>query len=130
VAKWSEFAVYLDPERNRLNPFWRARPAHQLAKVAESLALRRAFPEVAVAVADEKHPLGIFPAAPPETPDIAIPPPPRHRPRLSDQDTPPAGDDCNPPVELYDSLPEALGRQPDDGHRYAHNPNQPDSKEL
>jgi hypothetical protein len=119
VAKWSEFAVYLDPERNRLNPFWRARPAHQLAKVAESLALRRAFPEVAAAVADEKHPLGTVPTAPPETPAITPPPGPRR----SGSDPP--DDDHNPPVELYNSLPEALGRQPDDPHRYANNPDQP-----
>ena len=46
TAKWVEFAQYIDPERRRLSPFWDKAPSHMLGKVAESLALRRAFPEV------------------------------------------------------------------------------------
>lgn len=86
VAKWSEFAVYLDPEKRHLGPFWKKAPAHQLAKVAESMALRRGFSEVRDAVAGEKHPLGTsVPIAPA-----------------------PAGD--GPPESYYDSLPESLGQ--------------------
>lgn len=47
TAKWSEFAQYggnkSDPY---LLPMWARMPSHMLGKVAESLALRRAFPDV------------------------------------------------------------------------------------
>jgi hypothetical protein len=51
TVKWSEFAQYVDTERTKLSPFWRRAPSHMLGKVAESLALRRAFAEVDSAVA-------------------------------------------------------------------------------
>ncbi len=50
TVKWSEFAVYEDTQHTRLGRFWRQSPAHMLGKVAESLALRRGFPEVEAAV--------------------------------------------------------------------------------
>lgn len=49
TVKWSEFA-----QRARgggLTPTWQSMPSHMLGKVAESLALRRGFSEVASAVA-------------------------------------------------------------------------------
>ena len=49
TAKWSEFAQ-LD-NRGALMPTWAAMPSHMLGKVAEAMALRRGFPEVARAVA-------------------------------------------------------------------------------
>ena len=51
TVKWGEFAEYLDAERKRLSPFWTRSPSHMLGKVAESLALRRAFAEVDSAIA-------------------------------------------------------------------------------
>jgi phage recombination protein Bet len=48
TAKWSEFAQWVRPKDGDpfLVPTWAAMPAHMLGKVAESMALRRAFPEV------------------------------------------------------------------------------------
>lgn len=43
VATWREYAVY-DKER-KLTDFWYRMPSHMLSKVAEALALRKAFPE-------------------------------------------------------------------------------------
>jgi len=52
TAKWSEFAVWEGTgNQRRLSAFWSRAPSHMLGKVAEALALRRAFPEVAAAVA-------------------------------------------------------------------------------
>jgi hypothetical protein len=52
TAKWSEFAQY--DSNGKPLPLWRSMPAHMLGKCAESLALRRAFPDVIdPAVADE-----------------------------------------------------------------------------
>jgi hypothetical protein len=51
TAKWSEFAQY--DSNGKPMPTWRQMPSHMLGKVAESLALRRAFPEVDRAVASE-----------------------------------------------------------------------------
>jgi phage recombination protein Bet len=48
VAHWSEYKQeYFDKESGgwKLTPFWQRMPAGQLAKVAESLALRKAFPQ-------------------------------------------------------------------------------------
>ena len=42
TAKWAEFA--------QTTPAWSAMPSHMLGKVAEAMALRRAFPEVEAAV--------------------------------------------------------------------------------
>jgi hypothetical protein len=46
TAKWSEFAQYVPAPNGgqKLSPFWYRMPSHMLGKVAESLALRRAFP--------------------------------------------------------------------------------------
>ena len=49
TAKWTEFAQ--TSKEGKLTPIWAAMPSHMIGKVAESLALRRAFPEVEVAVA-------------------------------------------------------------------------------
>lgn len=43
TAKWSEFAVYFN---QKLGDLWAKMPSHMLGKTAESLALRRAFPEI------------------------------------------------------------------------------------
>ena len=44
TAKWAEFAQY--DNNGRLLPLWKTMPSHMLGKVAESMALRRAFPDV------------------------------------------------------------------------------------
>jgi hypothetical protein len=52
TAKWSEFSQY--DNQGKPLPLWRQMPAHMLGKCAESLALRRAFPDVIdPAVSDE-----------------------------------------------------------------------------
>ena len=51
TVKWDEFAQRYQTEPRNLLPTWEQMPSHMLGKVAESLALRRAFPEVAAAVA-------------------------------------------------------------------------------
>lgn len=43
VAKFSEYAVH--KAGGGLGPFWRRMPSHMIAKVAEALALRKAFPQ-------------------------------------------------------------------------------------
>jgi len=49
TAKWSEFSQ--TDGKGKLTPTWSRMPSHMLGKVAESMALRRAFPEVDAAVA-------------------------------------------------------------------------------
>jgi phage recombination protein Bet len=44
TAKWSEFVV--TNQDGKPGPLWARMPSHMLGKVAESLALRRAFPDV------------------------------------------------------------------------------------
>ncbi len=44
TAKWAEFAQY--DSHDKLLPLWKAMPSHMLGKVSESMALRRAFPDV------------------------------------------------------------------------------------
>jgi hypothetical protein len=54
TVKWTEFAQTYQPKGGgdrRPTGTWAAMPSHMLGKVAESLALRRAFAEVAAAVA-------------------------------------------------------------------------------
>lgn len=48
TVKWSEFAQWARPAQGppRLERAWAQMPSHMLGKVAESLALRRAFPEI------------------------------------------------------------------------------------
>lgn len=45
TAKWDEFAQ-TDSANGQPLPLWRQMPSHMLGKVAESMALRRAFPDV------------------------------------------------------------------------------------
>ena len=126
TAKWSEFAQYgkadNQGERRPLKT-WAQMPSHMLGKVAESMALRRAFPEIAAAtagiagdddvvvMAEASAPEPEIPAsagtrqARPSTagvgPEVAAPGsrrPVERRPRPDDV-----------PVELYDNLPEAQG---------------------
>lgn len=56
TAKWSEF--HQVDNKGRLTPTWDRMPAHMLGKVAEAMALRRGFPEVAVAVDYAGYDLG------------------------------------------------------------------------
>lgn len=61
TTKFSEFAQFQRPKDNapaRLMPRWEAMPSHMIGKAAESLGLRRAFPEVAAAVAYMGSPAG------------------------------------------------------------------------
>lgn len=47
VALWSEFCVTTGKDKNGnpvLGPMWRKMPSHMIAKVAEAIALRKAFP--------------------------------------------------------------------------------------
>jgi RecT family len=50
TAKFGEFAQ--TDREGKLTPIWSTMPSHMIGKVAESLALRRAFPEVDQAVGD------------------------------------------------------------------------------
>ena len=99
TVKWSEFAQY--DRYDKLLPTWKAMPSHMLGKVAESLALRRAFAEVAAAVHivegdDDDAQLAAEAAA--SLPPPPAPTPPRGTPR---------GDQV--PIDVYDNLPEARG---------------------
>lgn len=108
TVKWSEFAVYEDQEQTRLGRFWRHSPSHMLGKVAESLALRRGFPEVEAAVAyvdssrmesDDAAMLAEVEAgetAPPSNVQV-------------DRQLVRRVRDDSPPDSYYDSLPEARG---------------------
>ena len=96
TVKWSEFAQY--DSKDKLLPTWKAMPSHMLGKVAESLALRRAFAEVAAAVHmvegdDDDAQLAAEAAA------SSIPAPARPRGRHAEQ----------VPDDVYDNLPEARG---------------------
>ena len=81
TAKWSEFAQY--DNAGELGPTWAAMPSHMLGKVAEAMALRRGFPEVAAAVvAASAGELDLDDAAtvaeaaagiPPPTPEVEAP---------------------------------------------------------
>lgn len=45
IAHWKEYAQYTGKgNERRVNSMWSSKPAHMLAKCAEALALRRAFP--------------------------------------------------------------------------------------
>jgi hypothetical protein len=123
TVRWAEFAQWWRPARNEpeeLLATWAKMPAHMLGKVAESLALRRAFPEVQAAIAytgdvDEDAIL-IAEADAPELPDpgpaapVTPPSAPAARGRARTR-----GD--SPPPEFYDNLPEAQTSEPG-GERY------------
>jgi phage recombination protein Bet len=104
TVKWAEFAQWIKGDQPKLGPFWRKMPAHMLGKCAESLALRRAFREVEVAVADETKPLQTV-----EIPGSAQGTAARGAPLPPPAAAAPAGPGDKPPTELYDSLPEARG---------------------
>lgn len=73
TAKWSEFAQYGGDAAHRyLLPTWQAMPSHMLGKVAESMALRRAFPDVLTAgVLDGFDPsAGYVPAGDPDAVEV------------------------------------------------------------
>jgi hypothetical protein len=104
TVKWGEFAQTVDAEGQRLAPLWKRMPSHMLGKVAESLALRRAFPEIDAAVAYVERREDF------DADDVAI---------VAEVEASPAGgvrtgearprDPERVPVELYDNLPEARG---------------------
>ena len=75
TVKWSEFAQ--TDKNGDLLPLWKQLPSHMLAKAAESLALRRAFAQVAAAVAivgddDDADTDAAGPATPPHPPAAAV----------------------------------------------------------
>jgi hypothetical protein len=107
TVKWSEFAVWLDADHTKLGPFWKKYPSHMLGLRAESLALRRAFREVEQAVKDEDRPLQAVQIPGPAQGTAA------HGAPLPPAVAAPAGPGDQPPAELYDSLPEARGYDPD-----------------
>ena len=124
TAKWSEFAQYGKPdnqgERRPLKT-WAQMPSHMLGKVAESLALRRAFPEISAVVAGLAGEEDVGAMAEASAPEIPAPVGTgQMRPSTADAVTDAAApgsrrpverrrrpDDV--PVELYDNLPEAQG---------------------
>jgi hypothetical protein len=120
TVKWTEFAQA--KKDGELMPTWQAMPSHMIGKVAESLALRRAFPEVAEAVsygnawpgdapvdaddaaliAEANPDTGEIPRPAPASAAGAVVPGPRRpveRRRRRDE----------VPLEVYDNLPEAQG---------------------
>jgi hypothetical protein len=113
TVKWSEFAQYTNKDKVTLGPTWAAMPSHMLGKVAESLALRRGFPEVAAALAyvgdDDTDLAGE--AEQPDAPTAADPPPraPGSAAPAGASPLSPAGRRDQPPQDLYDNLPEARG---------------------
>ena len=127
TAKWSEFAQFGkadDAGERKPLPIWAQMPSHMLGKVAESLALRRAFPEISAVVAGlagEEDVGAVAEAAAPDIPEIPTPAgtgqvrpstagagqtaaapgsrqPVERRPRRDEV-----------PVEVYDNAPEAQG---------------------
>jgi hypothetical protein len=121
VVKWSEFAVYDDAERTRLGKFWKQAPSHMIGKVAESLALRRAFPEVEAAVAyvdssmesDDAAIVAEAAAGRDDTRERNVPEIARAASagNLGERSRPPGSTD-SPPPEYYDQLPESTGAAP------------------
>jgi RecT family len=130
TVKWSEFAVYDDAERTRLGRFWKHSPSHMLGKVAESLALRRGFPEVEAAVSYTERPGEL------DSDDQAVIAEAEAEAAAGQSEAarlaglanqawqstfarPPArADDERPPQSYYDQLPEAVAHQPADAYRY------------
>jgi hypothetical protein len=57
TAKWSEF---VQTDRDGVpTALWRSMPSHMLGKVAESMALRRAFPDVIEPAVADMYPAGV-----------------------------------------------------------------------
>ena len=117
TVKWSEFAQYLDAERKRLNPIWARMGSHMLGKVAESLALRRAFPEVAAAVEyvgdDDDNTIAEAEATPPPAITASHPSnPPRTVTAAR------AAYVERVPDHVYDNAPESQGVDVEHAYRY------------
>ena len=134
TAKWAEFAQYDDAEQTRLGRFWKRMPSFMLAKTAESIALRRAFPDDAsyriapgVAGASEEYaPVAEATAAElnsgPATDGIG----PERGDRSSPLSAEPVEADAVPD-DVRDNQPEASAHQPGDGYRYDPADNDPNT---
>ena len=132
TVKWSEFSQWTTKRVNgrdtpALRYAWAQMPSHMLGKVAESLALRRAFAEVEAAVsyvgveadedvqlvaeAEADTPAPSLESGPPASTsgrgEASTPAPASHSPRSADRGS---WDADRVPDHVYDALPEATGR--------------------
>jgi hypothetical protein len=100
TAKWSEFSQTVTDGKGgqSLSQFWRRMPSHMLAKVAESLALRRAFPN------DASYRLAATFAGDDTASTVAE--------ATATPAPAPGGDPDSVPFDVYDRSPEAMGYPP------------------
>lgn len=117
TAKWSEFAQYTTTKRDQLSPLWRRMPSHMLGKVAESMALRRAFPEVDRVIGDAAiaggHSIRPVDEIDADTGEITS--------TVDEAEATPDARPTNPdrvPDHVYDDAPEAQRSLPDQAYRY------------
>jgi len=127
TAKWSEFAQYTTTKRDQLAPLWRRMPSHMLGKVSESMALRRAFPEVDQIIGATALAAGhsIAPAAEidADTGEITA--------MVEEAEAEPQPavvanqPDDRVPMHVYDDAPEARTSLPEQAYRYDPNDARP-----
>jgi hypothetical protein len=113
TAKWSEFAQYVPDGRGgqKLSPFWHRMPSHMLGKVAESLALRRAFPN------DISYRLATG-APGDDTTSLLAEAEASAQPRPQEVAGEPGDDAERVPAWVHDNEPEAAAHEPEGGYRY------------